>query len=103
MIRHLISRESTDMSLICCISQECPIDGAWLYETGRSHDRHDRMWPHVFEVCMASSSSVVAACSAISLMMSYKKLDDKCTPFLGYRQITIALIRPRLLSENRPH
>jgi hypothetical protein len=50
-----------------------------------------------------ASSSSVGVCSAISLMMSYKKLDDKGTPFLGYRQITIALICPRLLSEIRRH
>jgi hypothetical protein len=45
----------------------------------------------------------VAICSVIGFMMSYKKLVDKRTPFLRYRQITIALIRPRLLSEIRRH
>jgi hypothetical protein len=35
-------------------------------------------------------------------MMSYKKSDDKETPFPGYRQITIALIRPRLLPITDP-
>jgi hypothetical protein len=46
---------------------------------------------HMYTVIACSSS--VAVCSAITFMMSYKKLDDKDTPFLEYRQITITLIR----------
>jgi hypothetical protein len=67
-----------------------------LYETGCSHGCHDRSGTHTRGIARLQWQSIRRR----QVLDIVQEASRRRHPFMGYKRITIALLRPRLRSDN---